>query len=299
MDWIRNHPYATALTGACILVILGTWLIINRSNTPAPTGVSAWIGNPGVSIVPSPATVPTNTGGIVVSSGNYGTQTLPYTVPASTTVAIAPTSGSGTSFDFDAFLAELSNASTPKQVGSPSSTTAIDSNAWTYIPSGLVSTSSGMQKRTPAQQALYVYGNEVGSYVQGYNNTHQDQVQIMKNALNDRQNTSKAQAVASIGIDMETVGEGITEISDAPSEALFQNTALANSYTDSGKKLVAVAAALPGRDTDLAKAIETYHTSIGTFVTNYVALANLFKAYGVTFAPSDAGSVFMFTSSNL
>jgi hypothetical protein len=302
MEWVRAHPYASAIAAACVLVIGGVILIVNRSSTPTPTGVSAWSGNAGATApsVPVSASANTQADEAAANAENYGTQTLPYTPPSSGSGVAINTDDSGSSFDYNAFLAQLSQSSSTQASSSASENTGINSNAWTYIPDGLISTSSpSASSRTPIQQALYTYGNEVGSDIQGYNDTHQEQVQAMEDALNDRQNATKAQDAASIGTDMETVGTGIAEIGDVPTEALVDNTALANAYTDSGKKLIAVAQALPGDDADLVTAIETYDTSINTYITDYVALANLFKAYNVTFAPSDPGSVFTFSSSSL
>lgn len=300
MDWIRAHPYASAIAGACILLIGGIILIINRTSMPTSSGVSAWIGNPGSSNVPS--VIPASSGNAQTpteTAENYGTQTLPYTAAAGATTT-AGTAADG-NFDYNALLAQLSQSASSKPSVAASGAIGNSSNAWSYIPGGLISTSSGAQPAmTPIQKALYIYGNEVGSYVQGYNATEgSNQVQAMKNALNDRQNAAKAQSVTAIGTAMENAGNGIASISDVPTEVLIDNTAFANSWNDSGKKLIALAQALPGRDADLVAAIETYDTSINTYITDYVALADLFKDYNVTFSSSDPGSVFTFSSSGL
>ena len=57
----------------------------------------------------------------------------------------------------------------------------------------------------------------------GYDAAHTDQTQILSDANNDRQNAAKQAAVERIGQDLETVGQGIAEITDAPAAAQADN----------------------------------------------------------------------------
>ena len=82
-----------------------------------------------------------------------------------------------------------------------------------------------------------------------------------------------------------------------PSEALSAHQALAKSYQDLGANLALIPQA--PRDSDFVQAIQTYDTSADVYTRNFVALASLFGAYGVTFAQGDPGSVFTFTPSSL
>ena len=307
MEWIRLHPYASILGAAGIVIVLGTILVVSRAQTAAPTGVSAWSGNTavlGATNTPSgPATVShANVSGVVAE--NYGTQTLPYTqnVPVSDSQGTIQDSTGANSIDFNAFIAELTQGS-PKAVAASSATSTTGESAvnqWPYIPSGLISiVKPSTTARSAIQQSLYLYGNEVGSYVSGYDASHTGQAQTLSDANNDRQNPGKQAAVEKIGQDLETIGQGLAEITDTPATAAADNSALAASYTEIGKKLVTVGQSEALSDSALVAAVEAYDSSMDTFNKNYLALAYTFSDYGVTFTSGDPGSVFSFTTSSL
>jgi hypothetical protein len=209
------------------------------------------------------------------------------------------TMSNGNTYDFNALAAELSNPSLKSSANVATTTGTSAVNAWSYIPTGLISVQNASSGRTPAQQALYQYGNEVGSLVMGYDAAHSDQTQVLSNANNDRQNVSKQAAVKQIGQDLEVLGQGIAEITDAPAAAQADNAALAKSYIDVGTKLVAVGAAEPLQDPALVAAIKTYDTAVDSFNGSYIALATLFSLSNVNFSSGDPGSVFSFSPSSL
>ena len=294
MKFVRLHPYETALAGASLLVIIGALVVASHSATPTASGFSSW--SDGIAFLgPTAPAQNTTANPTSIIPTNYGTQTLPYTsnIPVADSQGTLSSGVASGTFDLKAFFAQISGAG-------PSKTTTSGKdliNAWDFIPKGLVSTTSPQSGRTAIQKSLFEYGNEIGALVQGYDAAHRDQVQVMKDAATDRTNTAKEAAAEKIGQDLETVGQEIARINDTPSSATVQNNALSQSYTDSGKKLVAMTQALAGRDADLVSAIKTYDASVEAFTKNYVALASVFSSYGVTFGPSDSGSVFTFTPS--
>jgi hypothetical protein len=264
--------------------------------------MSAWSGNAGVlgPTTPESQTSVNLTGSSALANDKYATQTLPYTqnTPVLDSQGTIETS-SGVTYDFNALTAELSNPSLKS--GAPASTSTGQSaiNAWDYIPSGLVSIQNTTSGRTPAEQALYQYGNEVGSLVMGYDASHADQTQILSDANNDRQNAKKQAAVERIGQDLETVGQGIAEITDAPTSAQADNDALSKSYINVGTKLVAVGVAESLQDSALVAAIKSYDSAVDSFNGSYIALATLFSLSNVNFSSGDPGRVFSFSPSSL
>jgi hypothetical protein len=301
MEWIRTHTYASALAVASIVVILGGILVVSRSGTPTPTGVSAWNGNAAALGPTTPAVQPADqAGSSALANQNYATQTLPYAqnAPVMDSQGTVEMSN-GNTYDFNALAAELSNPALKSAANTTTTTGTSAINAWDYIPSGLISIQNASSGRSPVQQSLYQYGNEVGSLIMGYDAAHTDQSQILSNANNDRQNAAKQAAVERIGQDLETVGQGIAEITDAPATAQADNDALSKSYIDVGEKLVAVGKAEPLQDPALVAAIKTYDTAVNSFNETYVALANLFSSYSVNFSSGDPGSVFTFSPSAL
>ena len=303
MEWIRSHTYASALAAASLAVVLGGILVATHATIPTTVGITAWSGN---SAALEPATTPTTqvvgsqTMPSALATEQYGTQTLPYTsnTPVMDSQGTIETN-SGNSYDFNALMAELSNPSLKSGTSASSSTGQSAVNAWSFIPSTLISIKDASSGRTDIQQAIYQYGNEVGSLVMGYDASHGNQTQILSDANNDRHNAAKQAGVERIGQDLETVGEGLAEITDTPTALQAANTALSNSYIDIGKKLVAVGQAEPLKDSELVAAIQSYDSAVTAFNNTYVMLANLFSSYGVTFSSGDPGSVFSFSPSAL
>jgi hypothetical protein len=302
MDWVRSHLYVSALGLALGILLVGTLVVYDRSTPATPSGITAWSGTPSTfdSIT---VPIPRGDSSVVEATSSYGaTGTLPYTqnFPVSYSEGTIQNTTAGSSNDLKALLAVLSHPQTRPSTSSDSASGQSIANTWDFIPAGIISTTSRPGTvRSAIQQSLFAYGNEVGSYVEGYDAAHHGQVEVMKDAMSDRLNVGKQQALARIGTDLETVGQGIASLSDIPSAAMAFNTALANSYVDSGKKLVALATTLTDRDPALVATIESYDTAVVTFTKNYVALAGLFSAYGVTFESTDPGSVFTFSHASL
>ncbi len=296
MGWFRSHPYAIGLTIAGILVITGMFIVLNRSSIVPASGTSAWSGGPGD--VSNPAAIPViNTPTPITSSqpntnaSTSSTSTLPYTAPPPNNPNGNPDSGT---FDFNTMVALLSQSSA-KNTSSLNATTS-GFNAYDFIPTGMISVSSPMQKKyDTSQQAIYDYSNEAGTLIQSYESRDSDQVQILKNSLADRADTDKSNAVAQIGKDLQYLGQQLAAIPQIPPEVAPDNTALAQSYQDVGQKLIDVSAANTLRDADFIAALQAYDTSADIFTKKYVALSLLVSAHGVSFAPDDPGSVFSFS----
>ncbi len=304
MKWFEAHPYATGLLAAVALVAFGAFVVNQRASvTPSASGTNAWGGglpvNPATGATGSvpPATEPPQNQETImqqVQSGPPFTYLPPQTASSTTVV----NSAQANSFDFNAFMAQLEQESAPATDTSASvSGNGSMQNAYAYVPSGLVATTTSEQTQTPAQKALYDYGNEVGSYIESFETENPNEAATLTNQITDRGNADKAAAVEQLGQNLSQVGKSLLNIQDVPTSAVSDNTALAESYEEIGANLALVPQAQ--RDSDVVTAIETYDTSADTFTRNYVALANLFASYGVVFAASDPGSVFTFTPTNL
>ncbi len=290
----------------CLLILIGTVLVINGTSTPTSSGISTWSGNPSAlntARQQTQQTTATQLAAITPSNASqYGTTTLPYPSGASSDTSSSASALSG-AFDYETLMAEIAAGTRPPASspvsGRASATSSIGVSVWNFIPAGMIATSSPVSGRTPAQQALYLYGNEIGSYVEGYDAQNSDQDQVLSDANNDRQSATKAAAVERIGTSLETVGQGIAETTGVPASAVADNTALANSYIAIGKALVTVGQSEALSDSALVSAIEAYDAAVDTFNKNYIALATLFSTSGVTFSAGDPGSVFTFTSNSL
>ena len=295
MNWPRSHPYASALCVAGALVVAGAFIVVRRTAAPEASTI-AWGGSNAQFLNPTsytPAqTAPPNQAGVAEQAGTGQPSTGPL-APAPNTDPKKTPAYTGDSFNFEAFVASLSSAQSRADVGGQADTGGSGVSPYTFIPSGLMATTAPPKSRSTAQQELYDYGNDIGSYIQSFEEQHTGAVQILKNQAEDRSNPAKAAAVGVLARALEDTGKSISNMDTVPGQAASLHTALAKSYTDIGANLALIPKA--ERDADFIRAVETYNASADVFTRNYIALAQLFGAFGVVFSPSDAGSVFTFT----
>lgn len=290
MQWLRAHPYVASALLAFIVLVVGALTVLNRSDVrPQTTGLRAWGG------VGSDLFDPTSAarGGAAAQPDNLYSQVQSgppfYYAPAAEQLPLVQASDD---FDFEAFIAILAGS------GKNSVGIVADSSfdAYSFIPQGLISTTSVEKRRTPTQQAIFDYGNEAGSYIQSYEERYRSAPQILKDQFEDREDPEKNAALLSLAGALEDVGFQL-EALEAPPEIRAAHEKVVASYKELGVKLSAV----PKSKTEQAvlDAILAYNTATEAYVRNYVALATLISAYGVTFSPEDAGSVFTFSNVSL
>lgn len=297
MEWLRAHPYTSALAAACLLIIAGTFLVATRAARPlAHSQTLAWGGAGAVlnpSYAPGAASPQGPSAGILQQAQN----SAPYSYILPTPQTANPDAGaaSGDGFDFDAFISLLSSSGG----GSASLRNPTGDNgaagAYAFIPAGLVSPAVA-PSRTKLQQSLYVYGNETGSAIESFEQSHPNETQALIDQAQDRADPGKAARVEALGAALSALGEGLLAMDAVPAQALADHTALAESYRDIGTKLALVPQAKS--DADFIAAVQSYNASADIFTRKYVALANLFVAYGVRFSQSDPGNVFTFTNAS-
>ena len=296
MEWLRAHPYTSAISAAVLLVFVGAYIVISRASQPAGTSPTSWGGE----AVPflDPTSYPIGEDTSNGAGAPQDAQTItgrvqdgpPYTYIAPNFVNTAPpTEDNSDSYDFDAFIAELTKQSVVKATADTGGGTQ---SAYTFVPRGLISTTTSRAARSALQQQLYDYGNDIGSTIESFEQQHSNTVQVLKVQVEERANPEKAAAVVKIGRDFEELGKLLLQMDSVPPAVATAHGALAQSYIELGKKLALV----PGaeRDADYIKAIEAYNASADVFVQNYARLVSLFGAYSVTFTSIDGGKVFTF-----
>jgi hypothetical protein len=302
MEWLRAHPYLATIAGVAIVIVVGA--IFVESHTPAALQNSSitWSGGTPVTGYQSdnsygqPAS-PQQIAQKVVQGGQGVNVAIPQ-IASSTAPQAGFTPPSG-SFNYTELLAALSaQGQTHVSVNTTSgNSNSVIQEAYQFIPQGLVAgTTSAAKAKTPQQEALYEYGNEVGSEIQSFEELHTDQAEVIKDQAEDRTDPTKAAAVVSLGQALESVGTFMQGMQEVPPSVQSLHSALAKSYLDIGAKLQLVAQAQS--DQAFVQAVETYDTSAGTFVGNYASLAQYFSAQGVVFAQQDPGSVFSFNQSD-
>jgi hypothetical protein len=281
------------LLSAIVIFAIGVAVVISRTTTIQPVGrgtFGAVGGNPYVG--GGPQTLSPDIGGKnpVINAFVGTTTVLPY---GNDTETSGPTPGPG---DYDSFIEELIGSS--KTSGTGNNNSGVDtSEVYAFIPQGLLGINSP-SKISSTQQALQDFGNQAGTIIHAYEAHDSNQIQVLKDALEDRQSVQKAAGVEQIGNDLIDVGTRLLRIPAIPQEVSGQNSALAKAYQDAGQKLIKVAQASTLRDADFVSVIETYNASADQFAKNFTALALIFSSYGVHFAASDPGAVFSFSSGN-
>ncbi|OGG52424.1 hypothetical protein A2851_05260 [Candidatus Kaiserbacteria bacterium RIFCSPHIGHO2_01_FULL_53_29] len=293
MNWLRAHPYVDALAATLALLLVGALIVNSRSAASPAASTRTWAGteislfNPSSHTPPAPASTQP-------SQNQYSVFPNVLTVPSAYTPPVVkdPDTEQSAPFDFNAFIALLSAQGRPASGGARGTDNQV-TDAYAFIPSGLMSTTSVQQSRSATQQKLYDYGNDIGSYIRSFEEQNQGKAQTLKDQVEDRSDSNKAAAVGELARALKEVGQNLQGMDVVPSAMASAHQKLAKSYIAIGTNLALVPYA--ERDSDFIAAIQTYNASADTFTRNYVAVAELFGAYGVVFAQSDAGSVFTFT----
>ncbi|MBM3271990.1 hypothetical protein FJY94_01755 [Candidatus Kaiserbacteria bacterium] len=165
--------------------------------------------------------------------------------------------------------------------------------AYSFIPTGLVSTTSRPSTRTEIQQRLYDYGNSLGSHVLSFEATHRNASQIAADQLADRGNPVKNTALKSLGDDYAALGKRILTMDDVPEQAAAAHKKLGDSYVALGGSLRLLADAQS--DQQLLDAVNAYNKTVDVQIPAYVAMVTLFTTHSVSFSPDDPGSAFRFS----
>jgi hypothetical protein len=299
--WIAAHPYLAGAAAIAGLLLIGGVFIFSKSSTaPQRSDAGAWGGanlqaldTTSYGRAPIIAQAPDSIMEQIQSATPYT-----YVPPAAPDVGTSnngedANANVGTAFDFDAFVKSLSGGTKTQSSGPPSGSDGSLSDAYSFLPQGLVSTAAPEENRSDLQQKLYDYGNETGSYVQSFEDLHFGMAQTLKNQAEDRSDPQKAAAVVSLAKALKNVGQNLMDMDTIPDQALEPHLALAKSYIQIGKNLELIPAATS--DEDFLARIQTYDNSVDEFGKNYVALASFFEAYAVKFNQTDPGSVFAFT----
>lgn len=196
----------------------------------------------------------------------------------------------GDTFDYEGFLASLRPTSYPV---SETDDTSFIAEVYALLPSGLISTTTA-QRRTKTQQALYEYGNEVGSIMESFDSAYQDQqTTILDDYHADPENVEKQETMRTLAKSIAHIGTQMTSMEFVPENISAMHALLATRYLEAGRALEAIVGTKT--DEELLSRIETYNATADNLGTALVSLSILFESTGVGFASYDPGSVFTFS----
>lgn len=297
-NWFKENPYLAAAGGLLLLALIGIFFVMSRSALSTNDGHTTWADGGGLGLFNGLSSggvprTPENTG--VPNSASTSSQPIFFIPPVS-----LPEGGEGGSIDEIAdLLDELSRASDSSgaRAGGQADIGDIFAAAYSFIPQGLIATASPMRARTGTEQALYEYGNLMGAYISGFDDTHANTPQLLKDHIEDRTNPAKIAALRQLGVDLEGLGLELETLDNVPTQAAGMHQTLARAYQSMGKRLQAVADA-SADDARLYDAIVSFNGSAEAFAKSYIMLATYFETAGVTFSSSDPGSVFTFSQAS-
>lgn len=282
MNWLLAHAYVAFLSVALLIAV--TTGIALHDSSQSETTRAGWGRVGGFSL----SNQPTNT----VNKNAMEPQTF-ITEPSPEAYAVIPIrstleqTSEALLDEWQSLLTQLTEPDVPAAPSQPST------DAYSFIPKGLVSTVAPVEQKTPLQQELYDYGNRVGGYIRDFDNNHTNMIPILKDAYAARGNPDKHAAAEKIGDDYRKLGADLEAIGEIPPAIAKMHVAIALSYKTAGERMITKLRA--ESDEDFLAAMHAYNASVLEFTNNFVALATYLSAAGVKFGTTDAGSVFTFT----
>ena len=168
MNWLRNHPVFDACLAGVLVLGAGFLVVRARSGVaPVDSGLGTWEGSGGVTAQPVYGSRPAQSGrpsGYTPQVDITRAETHDQ-IPLNAAPAAPIGSGAGgDDFDFDSFVSQLSKSSSKKGAAADNSVPS----SYSFVPKGLIASSTPDQSRTEAQEALFGYGNEAGDAIQSF-----------------------------------------------------------------------------------------------------------------------------------
>ncbi len=285
MNWIFAHAYVVIL-GLTAFIIIATGATIGRDVGTSTTGGWGRVGGFSLTNTFSPTNIKSSQTPAVVPADNLGAteySVLPIRSALDTTLnATLPE-------DWESLLGQLLEP----EAGTASNVEGT-TDAYSFIPRGMISTTDSVEQKTAEQQELFDYGNRVGALIRAFEEAHVNMIPQLKDAYADRGNAAKRETAEKIGEDYQVLGKELEALADVPASVRNMHLSIARAYQDAGKKMITKLRTTS--DEEFLAEMKTYNASVLQFTNSFVALATYLSASGVKFSHSDAGSVFTFTS---
>lgn len=281
----RSHPLAIALTVAVVLFLVGSFIVLRRSERAPSPQTTTW-GVSGAALPTTHADVSSFAEGSKTDFTNTPTDILRFTVPAEST---ANTSGTAPAQSFESFLSGLFG-NTARASAAGGGLTAETLEAYFYLPQGAVGATRHTE--TPAQVMLHAYGNAAGAIIVGFESSHPDMLDVLTAQAENREDPRSAAALKDLADDLAGIGVALKALKNIPEEAMSMHAALAAGYQEIGAKLAAVAEI--GSDEAYLASINEYNASADAFTRRFLDMATLFSISGVSFSSTEGGSAFTF-----
>lgn len=297
MHWLHEHPYRIA-TLVAILAAIGVAILVDQRSSVAPSRETlAWGGrnvpfSPGEYGEAAPERFSDEVIGSYIIASQLQSQ-APFSYIPSLPFSQEGEAGGESEYDFEALVALLTNenAGTGGEADAPADT-GFWGDAFSFLPRGLIATTTPEANKTALQKKLYSYGNKIGAEIQSFEDAWPNAVQILYDQAQYRDDPAKAAAAEAYARAFAEVGRRLLEVGDVPPEAKVLHANLAQSYQDAGKLLERIPKTRT--EEEFLDAVLTYNASMDVLTDNFVNVALMFSAHGVVFREEDAGSAFTF-----
>ena len=291
--WIHAHPYLAAAIGIVGLLLFSGVLFLQRTDVNPADSSGAWGGAGGLFFANLRAQAPYRPSAEDITYVQSAGHAVPFIPLPKKPQDTQQEGGEEEPDDIAALLALLTKP--------PSSSGGVGveetSDAFAFIPQGLISTKTSNESRTVVvgqESSLHEYGNQIGTYIKDFEDTHRSGAQILKDHVEDRTNPQKIAALERLAFDMQEFGRSLVEMDYVPSAASGMHKAYANAYRAIGFALEDVAKTTT--DEAFVDTIATYNASVEELTKRFLMLVALFGANNITFSSSDPRSVFMFNA---
>ncbi len=307
VEWIRAHLVLVYGLGLGVVVLTGAVLVSDKFATSGESDSYTWGSYGGTNrFVPSEQFTGTSRSAspleqpFTLAEVSRNLQNNPDRVYASLSQG-APTrstTATGTFAPQDDAIEELLRSIKPDEyIGNLTSGEKNLDEIYHFIPKNIL---SGVvyeaRTLTPAQQALYTYGNEAGSVIETYDSLWGGtQANIHRAFIEDRADPTKANALERLAAGLFDVSASLSSMEIIPAAIQSRHNDLIAAYKAVGEQTVALSKTRT--DDEALTAIEAYNASAEQFLRAYLAISTVFTLNSVSFSSTDPGRMFVYSES--
>lgn len=169
------------------------------------------------------------------------------------------------------------------------------SDIYSFLPSGLMSTSTLIRNETTEQRKLREYANRAGIEVETFNDAWGPrQSAALKKFIEDRGDELKKEEVLDLARALTNVGRELASLDNVPVQVQSAHTKLAAQYQAVGARTKAVAEA--ETEDAFLSAVLASNTDADALAKAYIDIVETMSAYNVPFENNEAGRVFAFSA---
>lgn len=301
MDRLRVHPLIAIIVGALLLSFLALFLIERAQPATVTQQPRAWdaIGGgagqhtssdatqkPPSSDTPAPTEPQPDMNELLSPTSSVRVPFIPVRTPDPVEEVTT-----GAAANLQALLMQITRDRRTPPVENATSATPYITQAFSFlkdIPLDVTAPSP----RSAEQEELYRYGNAVGTLIRSFEQAHPDSVGTLAGHAQDRRSTSRQASVEALGAAYRSLADSILAVTNVPITIATDHDRLAEAYRRVGNGLSDIAKSTD--DKAFLAAITAYNTSAEEHMRAYIALSTTLSVNGISFEPSDGGSVFMF-----